>query len=176
MHIAHGRQRDIILVSAVLLLGVLSCSAPVLVPTAEPLPSATPTWTLLPPPSSTPGPTDTPVPPTLAPDEPTPTRTTTPFSCPGAPASRLKVGDTARVTFTDGLPLRVRETPVVNNTNIIAQIPEGTEFAITGGPECAPIPNSDGSFVFWEMRVTSSGLEGWVAEGDSARYYIEPLP
>lgn len=163
---------------AVPLLVALACNAPVLVPTAEPLPSPTPTWTLLPPPSPTPGPTDTPVPPTLPPDEPTPapTLTSAPFACPGAPEMRVQVGDAARVTFSDGLPLRVRETPVVNNSNVLAQIPEGTEFTIIDGPECAPIPSSDGSFVFWKIKVNSTGLEGWVAEGDSTKYYIEPVP
>ena len=168
------RLRLILLILTLLLLG-LACSTSALVPTAVPLPSATPTWTLLPPASPTPAPTDTPAPtegPTAAPG----TATTAPFACPGAPAPRVAVGDKARVTFTNGLPLRVRDTPVVNNGNVIAQIAEGTAFEITDGPRCAPIPNTSDSFVFWEIKVDSTGLVGWVAEGDKTTYFVEKLP
>lgn len=173
--------RTVLMTSMFLALAALACAAPTLVPTAVPLPSPTPTWTLLP--AVTPtveAPTSTP-PPTAAPTATQPaatsapaTDTPEPFVCPGAPAPRVQVGDLARVTFTDGLPLRVRESPVVGN-NVIAQIPEGSEFTIIDGPRCAPVPNTSNAFVFWQIEVASSGLTGWVAEGDLSAYFIEPI-
>jgi len=159
----------------VLALLVLGCNTSVLVPTAVPLPTATPTWTLLPPATATASATSTPEPTATSEGTKAPP-TDTPFVCPGAPPPRVKVGDLARVTITNGLPLRVRETPVVNNTNVIAQIAEGTAFRITNGPECAPIPNTSDSFVFWEITIESTGLTGWVAEGDKSIYFIELQP
>lgn len=84
--------------------------------------------------------------------------------CPGAPVSRLEVGDTARVTFTDGAMLRVRSVP---GGDIVAQIPEGTAFDIIGGPDC-----QDG-FVWWNIRL-GNGTTGWSAEGDLENYFMEP--
>lgn len=167
-------QRLIFTILTLVLLG-MACSTSALVPTAVPLPSATPTWTLLPPASPTPAPTDTPVP-TDAPTALPGTATAEAFVCPGAPAPRVALGDKARVTFTNGLPLRVRDTPVVNNSNVTAQIAEGTAFTITDGPRCAPIPNTSDSFVYWKIKVDSTGLTGWVAEGDNSTYFIEKLP
>ncbi len=158
-----------------LFLLVLACNTSVLVPTAVPLPSATPTWTLIPPATPTPQATETPEPTEVEPGA-TAVPTEEAFVCPGAPTTRVAVGDAARVTFTNGLPLRVRSTPLVNNSNIVAQIAEGTGFTITDGPRCAPIPNSDNSFVFWEILVESTGLTGWVAEGDNTTYFVEKLP
>lgn len=164
----------------------LACSMPALVPTAQPLPSPSPTWTLLPaltqapptaePPSPEPSATPEVATSTLEPAATVATPTVEPFVCPNAPTPRLEVGEVVRVTFTDGLPLRVRETPVVNNTNIITQIQEGTQMTVIDGPRCAPIPDTGSSFVFWKIEVTATGLTGWVAEGDSSAYYIEPVP
>ena len=162
-------------------LGVsLACSGPVLVPTAMPLPIPSPTWTLLPAQTATAaatavpetGPTATPPEPAL----PTTTDTETAFSCPNAPETRLQVGDAARVTFTDGLPLRIRETPEVADDNVITQITEGAAFVIIGGPVCTSIPEAETAFVFWEIELEASGLTGWVAEGDESAYYIEAIP
>jgi len=162
------------------LLTSLNCALPVLVPTAVPLPSPTPTWTLLPVASPIPPVSETPVVPTTTPGTPTatlqPTATNESFTCPGAPEPRVEVGDDARVTFTDGLPLRIRDTPAVENDNVIAQISEGTAFVITGGPVCGQIPNADEAYVFWEIEIEATGLTGWVAEGDESAYYIEAFP
>ena len=166
---------------AILLLLLLSCAMPVLVPTAVPLPTPTPTWTLLPSNPATPVPTETPAPidptPTAAPtDAPAPTETDILFVCDGAPETRMVVGQNARVTFTDGIPLRVRESPAVLPDNITTQIPEGTEFFITAGPVCAPIPDTSSAYVFWQIEIEETGLVGWVAEGDETAYYIEAMP
>ncbi len=84
--------------------------------------------------------------------------------CPGAPPSRVRVGDHARVTYTDGRPLRIRDAP---GGAYITQIPEGAEFDIVGGPRC------NAGYTWWQIR-TVTGTIGWVAEGEFGNYYIEP--
>lgn len=179
-----------ILFPFVLALLAMACALPTLVPTPEapPLPSPSPTWTLLPQFSATPEvtltATDPPVSPTatLTAVKPTDTETVeieataTAFVCANAPVTRMNVGDYARVTFTDGTPLRVRRRPVVGVDNVLVQLPEGATFTVIGGPRCAPIPDTDRSFIFWKIEIESSGEDGWVAEGDSGSYYIEPVP
>ena len=84
--------------------------------------------------------------------------------CPGAPPPRLTVGGQARVTFTDGTPLRVRATP---GGEYITQLPEGTVVQVIGGPQC------QGQFTWWQIQTTD-GTQGWSAEGDMEDYYLEP--
>ena len=135
--------------------------SPVVV-TATPLPTPSATWT---PEGWTPGPT------------PTSTITVTPeFACPNAPEMQLKLGDMARVTFTDGPSVRLRRDPVVVDDNIIKLLGEGTKLEIIGGPECAVVPETGAAMVFWQIRIPGNPLTGWVAEGDAQNYYIEPLP
>jgi WD40 repeat protein len=113
--------------------------------------------------------------PPVAPPAPTPTESVAPLPvppvpitgefCTGAPPGRLEIGQRARVTFTDGLPLRLRSYP---GETIIENMAEGLEFDIIGGPLCL-----DG-FTWWQLEL-DSGVTGWSAEGDSDDYYIEPL-
>jgi hypothetical protein len=85
--------------------------------------------------------------------------------CAGAPDSRVGVGDRARVTFSDGQPLRLRQEP---GGAIITEMPEGTEFQVIGGPRCAQ------GFAWWQLQL-DDGRTGWSAEGDAEQYYLEPL-
>ncbi|PJF29163.1 MAG: hypothetical protein CUN52_09770 [Phototrophicales bacterium] len=90
--------------------------------------------------------------------------------CPGAPASIVRTGITGRV-FVGGPnrgPLNVRQTPSTS-APIVRIIPEGTRFAIIGGPQCA------NNFTWWQVRL-DDGVVAWVAEGTSAQYFIEPAP
>ena len=89
------------------------------------------------------------------------------FSCTGAVATRLMPASRARVTFTDGTPLRVREA-AGKNAKVIKTIPEGTEIFILEGPVCAD------QGVWWHMQTTNASLSGWVMEGDQGVYFIEP--
>ncbi len=127
-------------------------------PATAPPSGPTPTYTFTPPPTLTPSPTTAPA----------ASLTPTPFSCPGAPEPRLEVGGRGRVTFTSGLPVRIRATPGLGGA-FVANMAEGTEFDVIGGPECA-----DG-FVWWQVR-TPTGITGWSAEGDPGEYYLEPWP
>ena len=175
---------------AVLTALLASCSIgfPTLIPTPPPLPTATATWTLLPD-SSQPLITETPTPTAGAgvtttasatleatgTGEPAET-TAEAFACPNAPPIRVAVGQKAQVTFTDGLPLRVRSSPEVAEGNVTTQIPEGTLCTITDGPVCADIPGSGADFVFWKIELEDQSARGWVAEGDLENYFIEPAP
>jgi WD40 repeat protein len=95
------------------------------------------------------------------------------FTCPLAPKSRLNVGDNARIAFTTGQTTRLRSAPEAGD-NVITMLPEGTEFKIIDGPVCYPRPGRNDAYVYWKVSVTSNSQEGWLAEGDSDSYYIEP--
>ncbi|NDJ75317.1 MAG: SH3 domain-containing protein, partial [Chloroflexi bacterium] len=89
-----------------------------------------------------------------------------PVSCPGALAPRLTVGEQARVTFTDGQPLNVRNSPA---GQVVTQIQEGTVMTVAGGPQCG------NSILWWQVGLPNN-LTGWAAEGADAVYFLEPLP
>ncbi|MCQ3954934.1 MAG: hypothetical protein DPW15_16990, partial [Chloroflexi bacterium] len=87
-----------------------------------------------------------------------------------------RVGDAARITFTDGASTLLRSKPEAGD-NVVDKLPEGTEFEIIGGPVCYPRPGRNDSYVYWEILVASrNNRTGWVAEGDLNGYYIEPMP
>lgn len=86
--------------------------------------------------------------------------------CPNAMPSQISVGMNARVTFTDGRPVNVRNAPSGSRTT---QLEEGVAFTIIGGPQCNSV------YTWWQIRMTD-GTTGWVAEGDTDGYYIEPNP
>lgn len=89
------------------------------------------------------------------------------LNCPNALATRLAVASRARVTFTDGTPLRVREAPG-KSARVLKTIPEGTEVFILEGPQC----KDDG--VWWRMQTSNGSVNGWVMEGEKGVYYLEP--
>jgi len=85
-------------------------------------------------------------------------------ACPGAPAPRLIAGEQARVT--PGTPDNVRSKPSKNGEQV-TQIFSGDWVFVTGGPTCA-----DG-YLWWPVD-TSTGLQGWMAEGSGSSYFLEP--
>ena len=98
------------------------------------------------------------------------------FSCPNSPRTRVQVGKSARITFTDETSTFLRSKPEAGD-NIIDRLSEGTEFEIIGGPVCYPRPGRSDAYVYWEIRNPSrNNISGWVAEGDLNTYYIEPWP
>jgi WD40 repeat protein len=105
---------------------------------------------------------------------PTPSSTSA-FSCPLAPNPRVKVGDLARITFTTGQKTRLRSVPEAGE-NVVAMLAEGTEFKIIDGPVCYLRPGTNQAYVYWKIFVTLNSKEGWLAEGDSDSYFIEPWP
>jgi hypothetical protein len=99
--------------------------------------------------------------------------TSTGFLCSQAPKARLKIGDNAKTA--PGTPTRLRSKPEAGD-NIIASLGAGAKMKIIGGPICYKRPARNDSYVYWKVLVLSSSEEGWIAEGDSESYYIEPIP
>ncbi len=167
-------------VAAVLIAGGLACNA-----SAQPVdqPTAPPTAVINTPSGGAGGVTDADEvkPPEETTPEPTPRPATLPppgatvesgkFECPGALAARLTVGEQARVTFSNGLSVRVRERPGTDDSiTVLFTMPEGTVFTVIGGPECV-----DG-WVWWEIEM-ANGVTGWASEGShELGYFLEPYP
>lgn len=86
--------------------------------------------------------------------------------CPNTPATRMAVGGRGQVAFTDGQPLRVRSTP---NGAFLLEMPEGTQFAVIGGPDC-----TGGRYTWYQIQMLD-GTIGWSAEGDLEGYFMEPI-
>ena len=89
--------------------------------------------------------------------------------CEGTLPSILSVGSVAQVANTGGIVLRVRD---VAGGDILAEIEEGTEFVVIGGPEC-----SEG-YTWWQIQIDSvdnTPIIGWSAEGDSEDYWVDVL-
>jgi hypothetical protein len=88
-------------------------------------------------------------------------------NCGGLP-SRLSAEAGARVTFTDGSDMRIREKPGFSE-NILTTVPEGTAIVILNSRKCV-----EGS-TWWKI-LTDEGLEGWMAEDQNGVYLLEPYP
>ncbi len=84
--------------------------------------------------------------------------------CPGAPPSRLQVGDPALV-ISQPDPLRARAAPLADT--VLELLYRNYNLTIIGGPECA------GDLRWWQVQLRD-GTNAWVAEGDGAEYYLEP--
>ncbi len=87
------------------------------------------------------------------------------MACPGAPATRAKVGDVA-VVSTAPNPLRARAVPV--DGEIVELLYKGYQFEIVGGPQCA------NDLYWWEVRLRE-GKTAWVAEGIEGEYFFEVI-
>lgn len=89
-----------------------------------------------------------------------------PQTCQGAPSPRLTVGESARVTYTNGVALNLRNAP---GGSLVTQLPEGTVVSVINGPQC------QGGYNWWQIQVTQgAAVAGWAAEGDAQDYYLEP--
>lgn len=76
------------------------------------------------------------------------------FECPGAPTSRLKVGDTA-IVVSDPDPVRARANPP--DGEVLSQLYKDYQLPIIGGPVCA------NQIVWWQVRLRDE-TPAWVAE------------
>ncbi|MBI5669953.1 MAG: Ig-like domain-containing protein [Chloroflexi bacterium] len=83
--------------------------------------------------------------------------------CPGAPASRLKVGDLA-IVISDPDPVRARAS--APDGEVIAQLYRDYQLPVVGGPVCA-----DG-ILWWEVRLRDERT-AWVAEGVGDEYFLD---
>lgn len=95
---------------------------------------------------------------------PTPPPTETP-ACPNAPANRLILNMRGRVLPDDPRPINLRSEPGTNNRSLTS-IAIMEIFYVLDGPVC------NGDYAWFRIRYGS--YEGWIAEGDSSGYYVEP--
>ncbi|NWG16872.1 MAG: Ig-like domain-containing protein [Chloroflexi bacterium] len=83
--------------------------------------------------------------------------------CPGAPKSRLKVGDVA-IVVTDPDPVRARQSPP--DGAVVEQLYRDYQLPVVGGPVCA------NAIVWWEVRLRDDST-AWVAEGLGEEYFLD---
>lgn len=86
--------------------------------------------------------------------------------CPKLSWSQLSVNTTARITFTNGTPLRLRDSAI--DGNVISSFDEGTQLKIKDGPLCSD------NYIWWKVAI--KGKQGWMAEGDGSERFLEPWP
>ena len=86
-------------------------------------------------------------------------------ACDSTPQTRMIVGERGRVTDEDTLPLNVRSQPGTDSA-IEGKLNILDIFLVVVGPRCR-----DG--YVWYL-IDYEDLRGWIAEGDSLKYYIEP--
>jgi uncharacterized protein YraI len=75
------------------------------------------------------------------------------------------VNEPGRVTDDDLRPLNIRNGPSTEY-RILGRLEVGNVFLVLDGPQCSS------NYVWYFIR--RGNLEGWIAEGDSVSYYIEP--
>jgi len=105
------------------------------------------------------------------PPSPMPTNTEKPpevIRCAGALPTQVYVGMTIRVTTNGKVPkLGIRPDPTLDSHKF-TELKSGTEMYVIGGPVC-----SDTSY-FWHVDTPNG--RGWVREGNTEFYFIDPLP
>lgn len=79
--------------------------------------------------------------------------------------TRLILHERGRVADDDDRPLNMREGPDVEFT-LIRQLSINSVFLVLEGPECTD------DYIWYYIRYEDS--EGWIAEGESGIYYVEP--
>jgi hypothetical protein len=100
--------------------------------------------------------------------------------CVEAAPSVLAVGQKVRVVrreipkdenATPSVPasINVRNQPGTQNTAVIGEAPNGTEFNVLDGPVCAD------RYVWWKVQSEDGKRDGWIAEGDLKQPYVVPL-
>jgi serine/threonine protein kinase len=89
--------------------------------------------------------------------------------CTGAPPTRLRVGDNAYVGHDPPVANKVRQKAGLSYDKSGTILP-GEKIEITKGPECSD------NLVWWKIHSLKTGLEGWTSEGNSASYWLVPIP
>ena len=93
----------------------------------------------------------------------TPAATATPFCY---RALRLSVGTKVGITYDDAIARSLRAAPA-RSAALVERLIGGVALEITGSPICA-----DG-FNWWPVRVLSTSITGWVAEGTPGNYWFD---
>jgi Bacterial SH3 domain len=86
------------------------------------------------------------------------------YGCPGAPDTRLSITDITRVSVNAPRPFYLHSNPSIS-ADTVGQLAPGDDVQVLDGPQCAD------NLTWFKVR-SMSGLEGWVAEGDKAAYWL----
>jgi hypothetical protein len=81
-------------------------------------------------------------------------------------ALRLGVGSRAAVTYTDGVPRRLRSAPS-SSAPVVQELIAGVPFDILTGAVCAE------GYNWWYVQIVGTSLTGWIAEGRPGNYWFE---
>jgi hypothetical protein len=92
-----------------------------------------------------------------------PAATATPFC---HRALRLSVGTKVGVTYSDAVARSLRAAPA-RSAALVERLIGGVALEITGSPICA-----DG-YNWWPVRILSTDITGWVAEGTPGSYWFD---
>jgi hypothetical protein len=85
-----------------------------------------------------------------------------------APALPMDVGMQGYVQYTDLNPKHLRTAPALNAASIVRLL-DGIGFEVVGGPVCADTYN------WWQVRILTTNVTGWLAEGGPPNYWIQFL-
>jgi len=99
-----------------------------------------------------------------------PTQTLTPSLTPTGCVYPLsfQIGSHGAVTYRDGVPRRLRTAPSAN-APLVVELLDGIAFEILGDSVCAE------SYNWWNVRILTTGITGWIAEGRPGRYFVEVI-
>lgn len=96
----------------------------------------------------------------------TPTASVTPSGC-VVPLS-FQIGSHGAVSYRDNVPRRLRSAPTTN-APVVLELLDGVAFEVLAGPVCAELYN------WWNVRILTTGITGWIAEGRPGRYNVEVI-
>jgi len=82
---------------------------------------------------------------------------------------RKEVPKDDQTTPTVPASINVRNQPGTQNTAVIGQAINGTDFDVLDGPVCAD------RYVWWKVQSADGNLSGWIPEGDLKQPYVVPL-
>ncbi len=95
--------------------------------------------------------------------------TSQPIVLPCRAPLRLHNGTLAAVTYTDGIPRRLRSAPG-SSAPVISNLIDGIEFEVINNDSVCV----DG-YNWWQVQLVATGTTGWLAEGRPGNYWFDIL-
>ncbi|MBZ0275835.1 MAG: SH3 domain-containing protein [Anaerolineae bacterium] len=83
-----------------------------------------------------------------------------------APALPIHVGATGYVNYRDAAAKYLRTGPSLSAASVLRLL-DGVGFEVLGGPVCAD------SYNWWQVRILTTDVIGWMAEGGPSAYWIQ---
>lgn len=76
-------------------------------------------------------------------------------------------GTRAAISYSDAVPRRLRAAPSTSGA-LVAELLDGVAFEVIDGTSvCA------NGYNWWNVRILTTGIAGWIAEGTPAGYWVE---